>query len=86
MTLTDDLYGVADELRAVANQGLHFDKDAYTRKRYERVLLTSARLVAALEQTPVSEVMRAYRGNLAHMSPPSGVDVAVFRGDRPAAD
>lgn len=81
MALADDLYGIGDELRAVANQGLHFDKDAYTRERYERVLLASARLVAALEQTSVDEVLRVYEGNLARMSPPSGVDVAVFRGD-----
>ncbi len=80
MALQDDIYLIADELRAVANQGLYFDTDAYTRKRYERVLLASARLVAALEQTPVDEVRQVYTGNLAHMSPPSGVDVAVFRG------
>ena len=79
MALADDIYQIADELRAVANQGLHFDRDAYSRERYRRVLLVSARLVASLEQTPANEVTRAYEGNLAHMSPPSGVDVAVFR-------
>lgn len=26
-------------------------------------------------------MLRVYEGNLAHLSPPSGVDVAVFRGD-----
>lgn len=81
MALADDLYEIADELRAVANQGLRFDKDAYTRERYQRVLLASARLVAALERTSADEVLRVYEGNLAHMSPPSGVDVAVFRDD-----
>ena len=80
MTLNDEVYLVADELRAVANQGLHFVTDGYTRERYRRVLLASARLVAALEQKPVDETMQVYTGNLAHMSPPSGVDVAVFRG------
>lgn len=80
MSLSDEVYLVADELRAVANQGLHFDTNGYTRKRYERVLLASARLIAALEGTPVDETMRLYTGNVAHMSPPSGVDVAVFRG------
>ena len=44
-------------------------------------MLASGRLVAALEQTSVDETMQVYRGNLAHMSPPSGVDVAVFRKD-----
>ncbi len=80
MALPDEIYQIADELRAVANQGLHFDTDGHTRERYERVLLASARLVAALEQKPVDETMQVYTGNLAHISPPSGVDVAVFRG------
>lgn len=80
MALTNEIHLVADELRAIANQGLHFDTDGYARERYGRVLLASARLVAALEQQPVDEIIQVYTGNLAHMSPPSGVDVAVFRG------
>ncbi len=80
MSLNDEVYAIADELRAIANQGLYYDANGYTRERYERTLRASARLVAALEQKPVDETMRIYKGNVAHMSPPSGVDVAVFRG------
>lgn len=82
MSFQDDLYAVADELRAIANQGLHYDQDAHTRERYKKVLSISARIIAGLEQRPAAEVRREYEGNLTYMSPTSGVDIAVFRNDR----
>lgn len=81
MSFRDDVYAVADELRAVANQGLHYDRDPHARERYGKVLEASARLVAGLEPRPVDEVRREYEGNFAYMAPAAGVDVAVFRGD-----
>ena len=82
MSFRDDIYAVSDDLRAVANQGLHYDRDPHARGRYEKVLNASARLLAGLEQRPADEVRREYEGNFGYMSPASGVDVAVFRGDK----
>ncbi len=82
MSFRDDIYAVADDLRAVANQGLHYDRDPHARERYEKVLNASARLLAGLEQRAPEEVRREYEGNFGYMSPASGVDVAVFRGDK----
>ena len=50
MPFRDDIYAVADDLRAVANQGLHYDRDPHARERYEKVLNASAQLLAGLEQ------------------------------------
>lgn len=82
MPTHDELYAVADELRALANQGLLYDRDSHTRERYQKALTLSARLVGAAEDRSADEVRREYAGNFGYMSPTSGVDVAVFRGDK----
>jgi 8-oxo-dGTP pyrophosphatase MutT (NUDIX family) len=77
-----ELYGIADELRAIANLGLAFYKNDYDRERYEHVLAASARIVAALDGRPRDEVLAVYRDNLEHFSPLVGAEAAVFRDDR----
>jgi len=77
-----DLYGIADELRANANLGLAYCTNDYDRERYERILAASARIVASLDGRSVDEVTAVYRDNLGHLSPLSGADAAVFRGDK----
>ncbi len=80
--MRDEIYRVADELRAIANHGLHFCVDGYDHERYEQVLAASARLVAALEQGSPEEVMAQYRGRMDYVSPLQGVEAAVFRSGR----
>lgn len=79
---TSELYTIADELRTLANTGLHYDKDAYARERNHKVLELSARLVASVEGGDSAQVLRAYEGNFSRMSPAVGVDLAVFREGR----
>lgn len=79
MTKQDELYQIADELRAVASQGLYFSEIGYDRERYEKILKASARLVAAMEDDSFEEVYQQYTGNLAHFSPLPCVEAAVFR-------
>lgn len=79
MPSNDELYAIADELRALANAGLHYDTDAYARERSHKVLGLSARLVAGLEARGAGEVRLEYEGDFSRMSPAVGVDVAVFR-------
>ena len=76
VTLTDDLYGIADELRAVANQGLHFDRKNVTSEFCWRVRGSWRR-----SSRPGKRSHARLQGQLGphEPSPPSGVDVAVFR-------
>ncbi len=79
---TSKLYAIADELHALANLGLHYAKNEYDRERFERVLTTSARLVSALDDQPLSEVVAQFKDNFSHVSPLAGAEAAVFRDNR----
>lgn len=82
MDSSGELYGIADELRAIANLGLAYYKNDYDRERYEHVLAASARMVAALDGRSADEVLAVYRDNLAHLSPLVGAEAAVFRDEK----
>ena len=79
---TQEMYLIADELRAVANLGLMFPESHYDRGRSERVLAASARLIAALDRRSPDEVLAQFKGDLSHVSPHSGANSAVFRDGR----
>ncbi len=79
MPALDEIYQVADELRAVANLGLRYAQNPYDEERYHRVLAASARLVAALERCSPGEVLDLYKDNLRHFSPNAGAEAAVLR-------
>lgn len=80
--MKQDLYQIADELRAIANAGLRWGENGYDRERYEKVLKASARMVAALENGADEPVLAQYSGNFAHLSPVLCVEAAVFRGSK----
>lgn len=80
--MTDDLFLIADELRALANLGLHYGEDVYNRDRYKRVLELSTRLVALRENREPADVLAQYADNLGHFSPLVGVDAALMRDDK----
>jgi len=82
VTFAEQVYQIADELRAVANLGLHYAEDQYNKERYGRVLSASAGLVAALEQRSPDEVLAQFEDNLSHVSPHTGAEAAVFRDGR----
>lgn len=77
--MKEDLYQIADELRALASLGLNFTDSGYDRERYERILRLSAHLVAAIENTPAEDIYTQYRDNLAHLSPLLAVEAVVIR-------
>ncbi len=79
MTKTDQLYVMADELRAIATMGLRFDRDVYTVDRYHKILDISARIVSLLENRSAEEVRKIYDDNLLHVSPVAGVESLVLR-------
>ena len=79
MDAKDGIYLIADELRSISEMGLQYAQDEYNRERYGRVLSLSARLVAAVENTSLDDVMVEYEGGLVHATPHVAADAAVFR-------
>ena len=77
--MIEELYQIADELRAIANAGLRWSENGYDKERYERVLKASARMLAATENGSEDEIYTQYTGNLAHLSPVLCVEAALFR-------
>ena len=82
MDATGEMYLVADELRSIAETGLHYADNDYDRERYHRARSLSARLVAAIEQRPADDVLEEYEGSLPHATPYVSADAAVFRDGR----
>ncbi len=73
-----NLVGLLDELRVLAQNGLHYSNNDYDRVRYERLLeLVSEAYVSSLE-LPVAEVRGRLARELGHVTPKIGADAAVF--------
>ena len=79
MDATDEMYLVADELRSIADLGLHFAQDHYDKDRYGRIRSLNARLVAVLEGRAVADAMQEYRESVVHATPFVAAEAAVFR-------
>ena len=67
MSLQDEIYLVAGELRSIANDGVRYAGNDYDRQRYGRALSLSARLVSSIEERPEDEVMEEYKQSLDHV-------------------
>ena len=76
------LYALADELRTIANLGLHYSPRPHDRAAFERVLRASAGLIAAVEDGSEEDVFAAMRSNPAHVSPGLGAEAVVARDGR----
>ncbi len=79
MDAIGEMYLIADELRSIADLGLHFAQNDYDNDRYRRVRSLSVRLVAAIEERPTSEVLEEYREPVVHATPFVSAEAAVFR-------
>ena len=75
------IYIVADELRAIANLGAAYNTNEYDQERYRKVLDASARLVAALESRGTAEVLREYRGSMDQGSHAPANETGVVLGE-----
>ena len=69
----------ADELRAIANDGLHWSVDnPYDHHRYQRIQRLAAAMFAVQDLRDLAAIERVYQEDLGHIAPyPSG-DAAVF--------
>jgi ADP-ribose pyrophosphatase YjhB (NUDIX family) len=69
---------LADELRAIASNGLHWSTDEHDRARYDRTLVIAAQLASLADTRTAGEIERVFRGNLGMRTPLLSVDAAVF--------
>ena len=69
---------IADQLRALANNGLHFTDDPYQIERFHTVLSLAAELLSMVDQRAVDELRPIFRDDLTIRTPLAVVDTAVF--------
>jgi 8-oxo-dGTP pyrophosphatase MutT (NUDIX family) len=80
---TDELEEIAKELRAIAAWGLTYAQGPHDVERYERVMAASARLTGLVDgRRSADEILHKYQTSYAYLSPMSGGEAAVFRGDK----
>jgi len=78
----EEIYQIADQLRAIANAGLRWTENGYDKERYEHLLKASARLLAVLEHSTSEDIYAQYTENLAHFSPVLCVEAVVLREEK----
>jgi len=71
--------GMARELRAIAQIGLTFTKDAFDRQRFERIRELAATLAAEGSDTDKTKVLDLFRGDVGYATPKVDVRGAAFR-------
>jgi 8-oxo-dGTP pyrophosphatase MutT (NUDIX family) len=72
----------ADELRALANEGLHWDRDnPYNVRRFERVRRIAAELFGAQDIRDIAEIERGFAADPWHLAPYPCGDAAVFNAE-----
>jgi ADP-ribose pyrophosphatase YjhB (NUDIX family) len=68
---------LADELRALAGNGIHYHHNDYDLARYERVRVIAAELLAQVDTRELAEIERAFQGDLGARTPLVAADAAV---------
>ena len=69
----------ADELRAIANEGLRWSSDnPYNERRFRRVLRIAAELFAAQDVRDADVIEQIYNAHLTHLAAYPGGDAAIF--------
>jgi len=76
--LTNQLTTIADQLRSLSNNGLHFSQDPYQTERYHKILGLAAQLVSLVDERPSTEIEQHFFTDLNMLTPLSVVDTAVF--------
>ena len=78
MDTTGELHLIADELRSIADLGLHFAQTDYDKDRYHRVRSLSTRLAAAVEGSTADAILEDWE-TVIRATPFVSADAAVFR-------
>jgi ADP-ribose pyrophosphatase YjhB (NUDIX family) len=74
----DRLVEIADELRAIATNGLKWVATEYDEARYHKAMSLAAELLSMVDTRGADEIERVFRGDLGIRTPFVGVDGAVF--------
>ncbi len=69
---------IADQLRSLAANGLHYAANEYDHARYEKLLALAAELMGVADSREATEIERAFRGDLGVRTPFVGVAAAIF--------
>lgn len=81
-TMSNPLLALLEELRAIAQLGLHYDTgDAYDQARYRRLLELASGTYGELFQVEPDVVLKRFQSELGHITPKVGVDAAIFDAD-----
>jgi ADP-ribose pyrophosphatase YjhB (NUDIX family) len=73
-----DIFALLDELRAIAQNGLHFSANPYDRERYERLLELTTQAYGELLQAPEEMTRERLLDELGYITPKVGADAAIF--------
>lgn len=69
---------IADEIRAMSNNGLHYNTNPYDIDRYQRLLKLAAELLDMVAVQPLDEIERVFVEDMGLHTPLTGVDTAVL--------
>jgi 8-oxo-dGTP pyrophosphatase MutT (NUDIX family) len=72
---------IADELRSLARNGLHYGTNPYDIERYQRIQRLSAELMASVDGRSSVDIGRIFQDDLGVRTPIVAVDGAVFDTD-----
>ena len=78
---TGRLVEIADELRAIATNGLKWTATEYDEARYHKTMSLAAELLSMVDRREAGEIEQVFRGDLEIRTPFVGVDGAVFNDE-----
>lgn len=72
------LQEIAEQLRAMASNGLHFGHDEYDIARYKEVMKLAAEIMALTDSRSAEEIERIYSGHIDVYTPKVGATAVIF--------
>jgi hypothetical protein len=73
-----DIFSLLEELRAIAQNGLHFATDPYDRERYERLMSLTTRTYSWLLDLPGETLRARFSREAGCITPKVGAGAAIF--------
>ena len=73
--------GFLEEIRAIAQTGMHYTKDPYDQERYERLFDLSCVQYENLTGLPSDEVKGRFRKDVGSITPKTAASAAIFSDD-----
>lgn len=81
-TTTARVVRIAEQLRALSNNGLQFTDDPYQIERYHKILGLSAELLDLAASQPLDAIKQHFFTDIDYKTPLAVVDTAVFDADQ----